>query len=139
MVTESFAIVRSGEKIAYLDVHEYGTDGVNLLYNDKLITFRYVGDVNLKQLIEDCNLKYKSLKLVVNHNVSGYINKSIKKNTLNKELNLTVEENRIILKNDEFEADSSFYNWFRDVYYYYIDEWRAAELEEWEEEADWGF
>lgn len=138
MVTESFAIVRSGERIAYLDVHENGKDGVNLLYNDELITFRYLEDVTLKSLINDCNLKYKHLTLIVNEKVSGYINNNIKKEKFNKELEIIVEENKIILKNDEFKTESSSSTWFKDIYFYYIKDWCAFDLEEWEENITWG-
>jgi hypothetical protein len=134
MVTESFAIVRSGEKIAYLNVYQHGCHGVSLLFDDEFITFRYVDYVTLEKLIEEQNLKYKSLKLIVNDDVFDDINTSIKKELLTKELNIVVEEEKIVIKNDEFGVDSSNSGWFRDVYLYYTDDFVKNELKAWEEE-----
>lgn len=132
MVTESFVLMRSGEKIAYFAVYRNGTDGVNLMYDDELITYRTIDDVDIKELIETHNLKYKSLKLAVNQNVSGIINTNIKKELLNKEINIIVEEDRITVKGDKLKSDDG--RWFRDVYFHYLNEYAIENYKEWEDE-----
>lgn len=133
MVTEAFAIVRSGEKIAYLDVHRGATDGINLMYNDEFITYRHLNDVNIKDLIDDCNLRYKSLKLIVNKNVSGSINSNIKEELMDKEINVIVEEDKIIFENDEIKINSNK-EWFREIYFYFLNDYAIQNYKQWETE-----
>lgn len=133
MVTESFAIVRSGEKIAYIAVYQNGTDGVNLMYDDEFITYRSINDVDIEKLIDAHNLRYKSLKLVVNMQVSDFINTNIQKDRAKKEINLIVENDKFILENEEFKTNSKD-TWFREVYFYFLREDAVIDYKQWEAE-----